>query len=707
MTTRKIAARTRARDRARAVARRSPEPTPAAHGLSNRAVAGFVQAKLTVSRPGDPAERDADRVAAEVMRSAELSRPPMRVAPTCSRCAEDGSPCSGCQARRSADAAGGGAAGSGTAGGGVSVAVPSGGRPLRPADRAFFEPRLGVNLAGVRVHTGPAAGASARSLRAKAYTVGSDVVFGAGRYAPESSQGRHLLAHELAHVAQQSGVVHRAPDEGLSLLDAAAIVATRGPAGLAGEIWLRLSREQKESYVDRALEGAATVVANLPSDPMMGLLWPLFRTGLEGFIARLRSPQVKAEEKIQAMDKIAGIVAGKNMEFNKAFLIGLAKGFFVEGMLGIFIMLRDIVKALPQVWEFIKSIGRAIAGFPDEIADFLMDLRGTWQNLFNESGSIAAQAWEYARNPGRVLEALSSAWSSIKDLVRSKAGDLAEALVKAVNRPGSEATLGETTGSVLGQGLWEVVFDVVTVGGGAAVTGVKAALQPVIAFFQRLGGKIVSGFTALFRQVHGLLEPAIKWIRSTASSAKGKLGEFGEKLGKLVEKLKDFFARLLNSCHESKLTCNLPGTRRNTYPEFGGVPKGLQPVAKAQAKKLSGQLGIAIPTNRLLDAPWIGRIRGKSGKPRSISTSMGFLRDEKRFWREFEKRFPADFKLIGKDRRVTKELAAKYGWDPKYVGDKLVHHHIENGQFVAAIPEGLHHQLSGTIHAKPTVVGAP
>ncbi|MEO3872717.1 DUF4157 domain-containing protein [Nonomuraea sp. B12E4] len=724
MTTQRIARRARRRDRARTVVRRSAESTyerpaePAAlAGLSNRAMAGFVQAKLTVSRPDDPAERDADRVAAEVMRSAELSRPPMRVSGTCSRCADDGRPCTGCQARRSPEDLGSAtarrSAEAGAGGGRASVVVvPTGGQPLRAADRAFFEPRLGVSLAGVRVHTGTAAGAAARSLQAKAYTVGDDVVFGTGRYAPESDQGRLLLAHELAHVAQQSGTarqgVWRAPEEGLSAVDAGRALLTGGLAGLAGELWLRLSPEQKASFVDRALEEAAKVVAKLPSDPILGVLWPLFRTGLEGFVARLRSPQVKAAEKIQAMDKIAGIVAGRNMDFNKAFLAGLARGFFVEGMLGIFVMLRDIALAMPRVWEFVKSVGRAIGGFPDAVADLLMGLRDTWQTLVRESDSIATQAWDYAKHPGRVLEALSSAWSSIKDLVRSKAGDLAEELVKAVNQPGSEAKLGETTGGVLGQGLWEVLFGVLTAGGGAAVTGVKAALKPVIVFFQRLGGKIAGGFMALFRQVHGLLEPAIKWIRSTAGSARGKLGEFGEKLGNLIEKLKDFFARLLGSCHESQLTCSLPGPRRNRYPDFEPVHPGLLPKALAQAGTLSKQLGIAIPADRLLDAPWIGRLRSKkTGKLRPISTSLGYLRSENRFWRKFEELFPEDFKLIGKDRRVTKELAAKYGWDPKHVGDKLVHHHVENGQFVAAIPEGLHHELSGTIHAAATVVGQP
>lgn len=69
-----------------------------------------------------------------------------------------------------------------------------------------MEPRFGHDFSQVRVHTGMQAAVSASSLRARAYTVGKNLVFGAGQYAPGTSAGRNLLAHELTHVVQQSGV---------------------------------------------------------------------------------------------------------------------------------------------------------------------------------------------------------------------------------------------------------------------------------------------------------------------------------------------------------------------------------------------------------------------------------------------------------------------------------------------------------------------
>jgi D-alanyl-D-alanine dipeptidase len=77
------------------------------------------------------------------------------------------------------------------------------GQPLPASERAFFEPRLGVDLSGVRLHTGPDAAAEARRLHAKAFTVGPDIYWGSGQLQPGRA-GRRLLGHELSHVVQQA-----------------------------------------------------------------------------------------------------------------------------------------------------------------------------------------------------------------------------------------------------------------------------------------------------------------------------------------------------------------------------------------------------------------------------------------------------------------------------------------------------------------------
>ncbi|MDW5265460.1 MULTISPECIES: DUF4157 domain-containing protein [Acidobacteriaceae] len=85
----------------------------------------------------------------------------------------------------------------------VESVISSSGRPLDRETRRYMESHIGFDFSKVRIHTDSRAAASAKSLGARAYTVGNNVVFGAGRFGPSTTDGRRLLAHELTHVVQQ------------------------------------------------------------------------------------------------------------------------------------------------------------------------------------------------------------------------------------------------------------------------------------------------------------------------------------------------------------------------------------------------------------------------------------------------------------------------------------------------------------------------
>jgi Domain of unknown function (DUF4157) len=147
-----------------------------------------LQAKLTVSQPGDAYEQEADRVADEVMRS-----------PTPS--AVHGAPARIQRAARHTGLHNHSAPSSATH-------IQAGhARPLEPVLRQDMEQRFGYDFSQVRLHVGGAAEQSARDVDADAYTIGHDIVFGAGQFAPQTGKGRRLIAHELTHVVQQSGGV--------------------------------------------------------------------------------------------------------------------------------------------------------------------------------------------------------------------------------------------------------------------------------------------------------------------------------------------------------------------------------------------------------------------------------------------------------------------------------------------------------------------
>lgn len=88
---------------------------------------------------------------------------------------------------------------------GAARAPRSGGAPLEPGTRALMESRFGHDFSKVRIHADAGAAASARRVHALAYTLGEHIVFGAGQYRPGAAEGDRLIAHELAHVLQQTG----------------------------------------------------------------------------------------------------------------------------------------------------------------------------------------------------------------------------------------------------------------------------------------------------------------------------------------------------------------------------------------------------------------------------------------------------------------------------------------------------------------------
>jgi hypothetical protein len=161
----------------------------------------LLQAKLRVNEPADAFEQEADRIAEQVTTSTarfSVDHAPPRV-------------------QRVATASNGP---TGTAPPSVTRALADPGRPLEHGLRWSMEDRFRQDFSRVRVHAGAAAAQSARDVDAHAYTVGKDIVFGAGRFAPETVEGRKLIAHELTHVLQQSAgdahasaSIQRSPDK--------------------------------------------------------------------------------------------------------------------------------------------------------------------------------------------------------------------------------------------------------------------------------------------------------------------------------------------------------------------------------------------------------------------------------------------------------------------------------------------------------------
>ena len=186
---------------------------------ANQLAGTRVQAKLVVGPVNDPYEQEADQVADQVMRmpenevaKASENDPGPVIQRACAECEDEEE-----KVQRQAEgeeeeeqSIQGKREGGGPSGGQVSAkqtaqieSIKTGGEPLRPASRNFFEQRFGHDFSSVRIHSDDRAAQSAKGIHAQAYTTGHHIVFGAGRYSPDTQTGQRLLAHELTHVIQQ------------------------------------------------------------------------------------------------------------------------------------------------------------------------------------------------------------------------------------------------------------------------------------------------------------------------------------------------------------------------------------------------------------------------------------------------------------------------------------------------------------------------
>jgi hypothetical protein len=172
----------------------------AQRGGATSAAPGPIQAKLNIGAVNDPLEHEADRVANQVMRmpapDVSVTAAPPQLSRKCAECEEE-------KLQRKSD--GLAEASSSEAPASVHEVLRSPGQPLDAATRAYMEPRFGHDFSGVHIHLDASAAATASALGARAYTVGTHIVFAPGQYRPRDPAGLRLLGHELAHTVQQRG----------------------------------------------------------------------------------------------------------------------------------------------------------------------------------------------------------------------------------------------------------------------------------------------------------------------------------------------------------------------------------------------------------------------------------------------------------------------------------------------------------------------
>lgn len=294
-------------------------------------------------------------------------------------------------------------------------------QPLDGETRHLMQQRFHDDFGDVRVHTGPRAEESARRVDALAYTVGRDIVFAAGRYAPRTPAGKDILAHELAHVVQQgdgpvpsrlvigaSHGVHEAQAHGAARDAAAGRTVSGITAGVAPQVARRTDEDlaAKGEWNEKTPEERQKIMAAGPKLEYSDVKEKLYKGLIDGAIALRKGavaslrehaatlpPDVKSVA-LSAIDVADGIM---QVAFNFVFyvlgvIVGLGEGL-VGLVTGLVSMLTALIKFLVHLLasiitnksKYIAEDVRALKTFLDNFGPGIKKLFSDWTTKFSEA----------------------------------------------------------------------------------------------------------------------------------------------------------------------------------------------------------------------------------------------------------------------------------------------------------------------------------
>lgn len=183
---------------------------------------------------------------------------------------------------------------------GTINSLRGGGQPLSNSAREYMEPRFGHDFSQVRVHTDSKANSVARSINARAFTLGQDIVFSSGQYVPGSSKGQHLLAHELTHVIQQKNtsglsrkMIRRRELRGEDF-------PWQGVVANASWVWFRKHPNMAESSKKRALKKGTEIEITGKSGNWLKVKY----NGVDGYMYK---NYIIHKFEVEARKKVAGV----------------------------------------------------------------------------------------------------------------------------------------------------------------------------------------------------------------------------------------------------------------------------------------------------------------------------------------------------------------------------------------------------------------
>ena len=469
---------------------------------------GEIQAKLKISNPIDEYEREAERLAQEVLSNftsdeEEKIKIKKKTSVTSSN--------KGIYSSK-VDSNIKGLKGRGT--------------PLQQSLLQFFEERFGYDFRDVRIHTDTKSAELADTINAKAFTHGNDIVFAEGQYQPATTEGKKLIAHELTHTVQQGEgfndvVQMKGNDDEKSMMDKA---FSKGVKGVA---WLLEKTPNAKFCPIPGLD----FMANFMKGMMIGSLYRLSEEDLDNLF-NIGKNIVKAVYSPQ---------------FMKEYLLGFIKGFLDD-----IIMIYEIPGTIKQIANFIKQVVGTIQGISKEdIKNFMIRIDDITDKLLEGGKEYLTKIADDLKRgiiSDDLKELLKIFMNVPQSVGKGVGGCLTEVLIKYFSKDYKKLgkDLGKIMGVLSGIAAFQALIIAITAGGGSIWTGIRTGLASVkkilldgVSKAIKIIGKVLSKIKKLLgtikNSIKGLFKGIGKGTKNLFKGMKGKLDDILESITKLID----------------------------------------------------------------------------------------------------------------------------------------------------------------------------
>lgn len=425
----------------------------------------------------------------------------------------------------------------------------------------------------------------------------------------------------------------------------AAIASPFGiPGLLIGGAWRLLPDALKGPIIDFILDLLRGFVRLIPPLPQIGLLWPFIRSGILGFLDRMRA--FATERKVAVSNKIATIISGGSFSFVLGYLRGLATGIW-EAVTGPFYAIAMLFDLPGMIRSFISMLGELFTGIAEEVRAIIQLVSERAEETLE---TILEAARELLENPGMLIDIISGAIQAALDTVGELGATFAERLMEIFEQPDEQ--LGESLGTLTGNILVEVLLAVFTAGVGNAVAGVGRVAN--------LLRRVQRNFQRVLRLVADLMRPVLNFIDRIIDLFRGamsRVGEIFQRIGagfsRIVDRFRRLFQRLRGRRPDRAPDLEAPGrppraARPDTTPDVDTAPP-VRPRADVDAPPARPLT--RPPRDRDVDTD-ANRRRRRRDEDEDDDTAR-----RRRMWRLFRQRVRAS------ERRYRQRGLSRDAWD--------------------------------------------